>query len=87
MCGFIQKSCLQITKRGQKYLPFKDVEQSSQTYSGNNQGSRSRILFWILTKNPTMQTLANILRGWPDTIEKVPISARSYWEFRDEMTL
>ena len=35
-----------------------------------------------------MQTLSKVIQGgWPDTREEVPISARSYWGFRDEITL
>ena len=35
-----------------------------------------------------MQTLAEVVqKGWPDTRNEVPVSIRSYWGFRDEMTL
>ena len=35
-----------------------------------------------------MQTLANIVEiGWLDAREEVPITARGYWTFRDEITL
>ena len=40
------------------------------------------------SNDPTMQTLSKVIQGgWPDTREEVPISARSYWGFRDEITL
>ena len=40
------------------------------------------------SNDPTMQTLSKVIRGgWPDTREEVPISTRSYWGFRDEITL
>ena len=39
-------------------------------------------------KDPTMQTLANIVqKRWPDSRDEVPISVGGYWTFRDDITL
>ena len=67
---------------------FKDMEQISQKHHLHMQQSTQTQLKQATTKDPIMQTLANIIqRGWPDTRAEVPISARSYWGFRDELTL
>ena len=67
---------------------FKDIEQISQKHHLHMQQSTQTQLKQATTKDPIMQTLANIIqRGWPDTRAEVPISARSYWGFRDELTL
>ena len=67
---------------------FRDIEQISQTQHMHMQKSTQTQIKRATINDPTMQTLANIVqKGWPDAREEVPISARGYWTFRDEITL
>ena len=33
------------------------------------------------------QLTSMIMKGWPDTIQEVPPAIRSYWSFRDELSI
>lgn len=67
---------------------FTEIEQISQIQYLRMQQSTQTQIRQVTGKDPTMQTLAEIIqRGWPDTRDDVPISARAYWGFKDELTL
>ena len=83
-----QSKILKYSNSSRKTQLFKEIEQISQTQHLHMQQSTQTQIRQATSNDPTMQTLSKVIQGgWPDTREEVPISARSYWGFRDEITL
>ena len=67
---------------------FKDIELIKQAQHLHMREATQAQIKKATAEDPTMQTLAEVVqKGWPETRNEVPVSIRSYWGYRDEMTL
>ena len=42
----------------------------------------------LTSTNPVMKTLSEIIHGgWPENIKDLPVDVRTYWSFRDELSM
>jgi hypothetical protein len=81
----LQCHIFSLTAEDELFEDIAHVEQPS--YMRLAEGTQEQIK--RATQNdPVLQELAStILLGWPETRSEVPVGAREYWSFRDEMTV